>query len=63
MNILDKWKDGMAGSTTETIVFEFLNEMLDRRGFDDWWSEVDDDTKVEILDSLVESIGKIHYDN
>lgn len=60
MNILKRWEDDKPENKTERAVFAFLNELMDRKGFDAWWCEIDEDIKIELLDSLVESIGRIH---
>lgn len=60
MNILDRYHENKPETKTEERVFAFLNELMDRKGFDDWWGNVDGFIRIEILESLVESIGKIH---
>jgi len=60
MNILERWQTDKPESTAEQTVFEFINELIDRQGFDMWWDNIDEEIKIEILESLVENIGKIH---
>jgi len=62
MNILERWQKGKPENKTDEAVFVFLDELIDRKGFDDWWNGIDESTQIEILESLVESIGKIHHD-
>jgi hypothetical protein len=60
MNILERWQKGKPRNKTDEAVFVFLDELMFRKGFDAWWNSVEENTQIEILESLVESIGKIH---
>jgi len=60
MNILERWQSGNPKTKAEERVFVFLNELIDRKGFDDWWWNIDESIQIEILNSLVESVGRMH---
>ncbi len=44
----------MIGSVGRTISLMILTELQDRKGFDDWWDDLDQDIKTEIWDLLSE---------
>lgn len=34
-----------------------INALLDRKGFDDWWSSIDRDIQQEIIDDIRDATG------
>lgn len=37
----------------EVLLNKLFNNLYDRSGFDWWWDEIDDETKEEIIESLL----------
>lgn len=42
--------------TPRQIVDATINTLLGRKGFDDWWDELDDETQDEIIEEVLELI-------
>jgi hypothetical protein len=38
------------------IVCLVINNLNSRKGFDWWWHDVDDETKLELMESLIEQV-------
>lgn len=34
-----------------------INGLCDRRGFDDWWNNLDDDMQQDVIDEICDAIG------
>lgn len=40
------------------ISIKIINSLKDRKGFDDWWHRIDEESKIEILDEIDVIINK-----
>lgn len=50
----------MAKKPIETrLVDAVIGELEDRKGFDHWWHEMDDEIKDEIVEALEDKVRKI----
>jgi len=42
--------------TTKEVAEEIIKALSDRKGFDGWYGNIDDDTKKEIIDEMSQII-------
>ena len=42
----------------KNCVGEIIDELCDRKGFDDWWYNLDDEVEKEITDKLEEIVKR-----
>ena len=63
MNQYEKFSDFPSSkceySLAERIVYEIINNFYSRKGFDDFWDDVDDDILNELIDDQVKMVSSI----
>lgn len=59
MTILDEYNTTNRPDTlAKRIAFRVLDELLDRKGFNDLWGNIDHEIQNDILSSLIEIVEK-----
>ena len=56
---LSKYKMEEIEKKLNETVEEILNNLLDRGGFDGWWSDIEESTQQEIKEELKNSMRKL----
>jgi hypothetical protein len=40
------------------VIYDVMRELTGRKGFDDWWDNIDDDIQKEIFDKLETQVAE-----
>ena len=46
----------MASKLADIIVFDIVDELTDRNGFDHWWFNLDQDIQQELMGALIATV-------
>jgi len=44
----------MKQTEKESVAHQIINSLCDRKGFDDWWYNIDEDIQQSIIDDITE---------